>query len=622
MSILQFQPFSSAVNVSFWYELGKLKLDRFKLAEEPIPINGYYTTGIHSGIPSFINLERDAFFTPFTPPPRSYMVQGTLFNTNTLETFKGLPKPKLFSDLAEKIWEDIKSGAAVQDPSLLNRFLLLTFADLKSYKYYYMFGFPALSFEDAIVSEGNPVPLSEEFTPEELASFRLPGIDQLPQYFLVKRDESRKVVLGHISEWESFTKDNKSVMLGFADSSGLDSNPGWSLRNVLALLSAKWKVTGELAVICYKEGRSSASNNASPSVSGPHGSIIKVKLPEKFLDINGDCPKVVGWERDSAQKIAPRYVDLGSTMDPNKLAISSVDLNLKLMRWRILPDLDLDKVANTKCLLIGAGTLGCNVARCLLSWGVRTITFVDCTKVSFSNPVRQTLYEFKDCLDGGRPKAIAAAGKLKEIFPAVNSEGHHIFIPMPGHQVTPSEVSTVQETVNKLDSLIQSHDAVFLLTDSRESRWLPTVLCTAQNKLVINAALGFDTYLVMRHGSSDQTVKPRLGCYFCNDVVVPQDSLKDRTLDQQCTVTRPGLSFLASSLAVELMTSVLQHPMVLFDFIFLSFLLYSLSQFLPSPKYEQTLFLHWRKNKLRFSHSYSFPSFLLLFDTIFSQLNF
>lgn len=41
------------------------------------------------------------------------------------------------------------------------------------------------------------------------------------------------------------------------------------------------------------------------------------------------------------------------------MAAKAVDLNIKLMKWRVLPTLDIEKLHTTKCLLIGAGTLGC-----------------------------------------------------------------------------------------------------------------------------------------------------------------------------------------------------------------------------------------------------------------------
>ena len=57
---------------------------------------------------------------------------------------------------------------------------------------------------------------------------------------------------------------------------------------------------------------------------------------------------------------------------------------------------------------------------------MRNITLVDNGKVSFSNPVRQSLFTFDDSLNGGSPKAESAAASLQKIFPGVNAQVGHV----------------------------------------------------------------------------------------------------------------------------------------------------------------------------------------------------
>ena len=142
--------------------------------------------------------------------------------------------------------------------------------------------------------------------------------------------------------------------------------------------------------------------------------------------------------------------------------------------------------------------------------------------ISFSNPVRQPLFKHQDCLEGGLEKAHQAAKALREIYPGVESRGVLVSVPMAGHPII--DEAKTRSDFEVLEKLIREHDAIFLLMDSRESRWLPSVIGKATGKIVMNAALGFDSFVVMRHGLRDlQKPEDELGCYFCNDVVAPAD---------------------------------------------------------------------------------------------------
>lgn len=84
--------------------------------------------------------------------------------------------------------------------------------------------------------------------------------------------------------------------------------------------------------------------------------------------------------------------------------------------------------------------MGCNLARLLVAYGVKEITFLDYGFVSFSNLARQSLFSVDDFgeEEQGLPKVEAAKKNLLKIAPLTEIKTLHLRVPMPGHFVTSS----------------------------------------------------------------------------------------------------------------------------------------------------------------------------------------
>ncbi|KAL0352991.1 UNVERIFIED_CONTAM: Ubiquitin-like modifier-activating enzyme atg7 [Sesamum angustifolium] len=227
-SILQFAPFQSAVDEGFWHRLSSLKLNILGIDEPPIPITGMFLLArrvagmVFSIISLFasifehifvdaarpkesnrltIHAKRKRFYAPCShnqvsnhltllaeslPPESSEQlfmpaisrgnrnrcpVPGILYNTNTLEGFQALDKQSLIRAEAGKIWEDINSGNFEKDSSVLLRFLVISFADLKILSFHYWIAFPALVL-DPPATVVHLKPAAQWFSVEEVESLR------------------------------------------------------------------------------------------------------------------------------------------------------------------------------------------------------------------------------------------------------------------------------------------------------------------------------------------------------------------------------------------------------------------------------------------------------------------
>jgi ubiquitin-like modifier-activating enzyme ATG7 len=97
--------------------------------------------------------------------------------------------------------------------------------------------------------------------------------------------------------------------IGFVDPSPLPGNPGWLLRNLLTFLIRKTPSNRSFRILCWRDVETNSSSTWK-SVIGT------VTLPSP-IELPGQGRwSIVGWEKDTRGKLAPRLADLGSMMDP------------------------------------------------------------------------------------------------------------------------------------------------------------------------------------------------------------------------------------------------------------------------------------------------------------------
>ncbi|XP_043285450.1 ubiquitin-like modifier-activating enzyme ATG7 isoform X2 [Venturia canescens] len=571
--MVKFTKLRTAVDPSFWAKLAELKLDKYKL-EDKVRIylwGSYNVSNTQEPRTNPMVLDCTSFNESIetTSHDSSISCTGYLINTNTYESFRQTNPEEFIDSMGQNVVCSISDGRALREPWRLTFFTILSYADLKKYRFHYWAAYPT----PFSLPELNHVEKSRfaatEFSAKQMEQFK-ESFDLLngrsKSFFtVVVNDQSLKIVdiktgVEHVNS----PNEKETVYFAFWDPCR-NSEPGWPLRNLLCLLflhATKYAFEKTIKIISVRGSNLERAIvfTIKTNESGDRDIALKSIVTGRF----------VGWETNSNGKMGPNIADLSDTMDPLKLAERAVYFNLKLMKWRLVPELNLEKISSLRCLLLGAGTLGCSAARALIGWGIKSLTLVDNGTVSHSNTVRQSLYEHEDAVKR-RPKAEAAAQALRRICPTLNVQSSVFQIPMPGHVVGECMMKSTIRAIEALEELIKKHDVVFLLLDSREARWLPTLMCASYNKIAINAALGFDSYTVQRHGTRDSSAAASpdlalrnpsgrdLGCYFCNDVTQPGNSQIDRTLDQQCTVSRPGLSQIAAGLAVELLISLTQH---------------------------------------------------------------
>lgn len=296
-TLLRYTQLASSIDASFWRELASRKLHDYGLSESAAPVVATFSPSARGGdAPAQLCLDAESFGAS-RAGGRRCVAPGSIHNLNTKDSFKQFDKGGLLRAAGARMWEAITSGAALRDPTLLNAFELLSFADLKRHYFVYWCMFPALIADDGapFTAIGAPAPLGALAPGMQRA---LAALEAMPSAFIVRfgdGDAAECAVLP-LSALADTTlaeiTNNARYAVGFVDPSANPQHPGWPLRNLLMCVAHHVAAEGGEAVR-FVSYRDDAARCASDPSLVSRSLVFDVALPVP----RATPPRSVGWEK-------------------------------------------------------------------------------------------------------------------------------------------------------------------------------------------------------------------------------------------------------------------------------------------------------------------------------------
>ena len=140
----EFDPISPFINISFWIEFFKAKLEKFKLSQNELNIFGTYTIPYSKNAKSIFNITGDSISHSSNKSVGgllNFKIGGMILNYNIESDF-------LSDEKSEKIFieefKNLYSNQSQNDPYEFNKFFIFSFADLKQHVSNFCIGIPQI----------------------------------------------------------------------------------------------------------------------------------------------------------------------------------------------------------------------------------------------------------------------------------------------------------------------------------------------------------------------------------------------------------------------------------------------------------------------------------------------